>query len=378
MAYYLEAYLVEEDLGESLGTAEFSGLEEALDIPMYEVVRQSLGPEYRNFSDLEIHALLENILGSMSPEEVEGFWDTVKSAGQAALGVAKQVAPTVLPIAGGAVGTLIGGPVGTAIGSKLGQMGAQLLTKPQAPGVSAAAIPPVAAPGAPPQPPSAAAPAVAPVPAGGTTATAQLMALLQNPALLKSLLGQLLGGAGESAVLVGPRATPIPFGAMMNALESLAAQAALEAAEAYEDDSEAVRHCPSICRRRYLTARDRQKWCRSCPALRIRRVPPRRPVVRPVVPSMAEPGERPSGYGEEPYAEEPYGGEPYGEEPSGGEERFKAMSYLQDESGNFIVDPANPDERAQRVLELLQEAVEAYVPESYDPVTEWLIEAEML
>ena len=54
------------------------------------------------------------------------------------------------------------------------------------------------------------------------------------------------------------------------------------------------------------------------------------------------------------------------------------MGYLQDESGNFVVDPANPDERAQRVLELLNEAGEAQVTEDYDPVTEWLIEAELL
>ena len=61
---------------------------------------------------------------------------------------------------------------------------------------------------------------------------------------------------------------------------------------------------------------------------------------------MAEPGERPPGYGEEPYGGEPYGEEPYGEEPYGDEESVEAMGYLQDESGNFVVDPANPDERA--------------------------------
>ena len=89
------------------------------------------------------------------------------------------------------------------------------------------------------------------------------MALLTNPDLLKSLLGQVLGGAGESTVLVGPRATPIPFGAMMNALESLAAQAAIEAAETSEDedDTEAVRHCPRTCSRRKMSARARQR-CR--------------------------------------------------------------------------------------------------------------------
>ena len=85
-----------------------------------------------------------------------------------------------------------------------------------------------------------------------------------------------------------------------------------------------------------------------------------------------------TGLWEEPYGGEPLGEEPYGEEPYGDEESFEAMGYLQDESGNFVVDPANPDERAQRVLELLNEAGEAQVTEDYDPVTEWLIEAELL
>ena len=124
---------------------------------------------------------------------------------------------------------------------------------------------------------------------------AQLISLIKNPDLLKSLLGQLLGGAGESTARVGPQATPISFGAMMNALESLAAQAAIEAAEA-----------------------------------------------------------------------------------SGDEASVEAMGYLQDESGNSLVDPANPDERAQRVLALLNEARGTPAPEPYDPVTGWLIEANLL
>ncbi len=320
--------------------------------------------EYSNLADAEIEALLRRVLGRMSPEEVEGFWDTLK-------GVAKQVAPTILPMAGGAVGTLFGGPVGTALGSKLGQMGAQFISGPQKQ---------PAPPGPAPILPVPQAPVAAPVPPGGTSAAAQLMALLKNPDLLKSLLGQVLGGAGESTVLVGPRATPIPFGAMMNALESLAAQAAIEAAEAIEDedDTEAVRHCPRTCSRRKMSARARQQCRRLCPVRRIRRVPPGRPVVNPAQRPMEEPGERPPGYGEEPYGGEPLGEDPYGEEPYGDEESFEAMSYLQDESGNFIVDPANPDERAQLVLELLREGSEAYVTEGYDPVAEWLIEAELL
>ena len=288
MAYYLEGYIAEGDFEAPFGTARASG--------MYNSLREILKPEYRNLSDADLQILLQQVLGGMSPEEVEGFWDTLKDVGKAALGVAKQVAPTLLPMAGGALGTLVGGPVGTAIGSKLGQMGAQLLA-PQKPGAPQAAPSAAVAPGAIPQPAVAPAPpaAAAPVPPGGSSATAQLMALLKNPDLLKSLLGQLLGGAGESTVEVGPGATPIPFVAMMNTLESLAAQAAIEAADTMGDD-----------------------------------------------------------------------------------QSVESMGYLQDGTGNFVVDPANPDERAQRVLTLLNEAAPDYGPEPYDPVTEWLIEAELL
>ena len=99
----------------------------------------------------------------MSPEEVEGFWDTLK-------GVAKQVAPTILPMAGGAVGTLFGGPVGTALGSKLGQMGAQFISGPQKQ---------PAPPGPAPTRPVPQTPAAAPVPPGGTSRRPSLWPCLQ-------------------------------------------------------------------------------------------------------------------------------------------------------------------------------------------------------
>lgn len=290
---YLEAFVVEGDFEAPFETTRASS-NRPVNFSVYNSLREVLKPEYRNLSDRELRTLLQQVLGNMSPEEVEGFWDTLKDVGQAALGVAKQVAPAILPAAGGALGTLVGGPVGTAIGTKIGQMGAQMLAnQPSAP---AAAPPPPPVPGAisASQPAAAAQapPGAAPIPAGSSSATAQLLALLKNPDLLKSLLGQLLGGAGESTVFLGPRATPIPFGAMMNAVESLAAHAALEAAG---------------------------DW---------------------------------------------------GEEASTG--------YLQDDSGNFLADPANPDERAQRVLELLNEAASDYGTEPFDRVTQWLIEAELL
>lgn len=277
MSVYLEAYL----------SQDFAQPFEAADLSPYDMVRHVLKPEYTRLSDAEIDELLRSILGRLSSGEVEGFWDTLRSVGKSIAGVAQQVAPAVLPIAGGAVGSLMGGPVGTAIGSQLGQMGTQLISGSQRPST----VPPRPSPTSTVPP----APGAAPLPPEATSAAAQLISLIQNPALLQSLLSQVLGGAGKATVQAGPNATPIPVAGVLNALEFLAAQAASEAA--YDQ---------------------------------------------------------------------------------GEEESLESAGYLQDGSGNFLVDPANPDERAQRVLALLQESGTAYAPQSYDPVTEWLIEADLL
>jgi hypothetical protein len=306
MAEYLKAYVVE-------GLEQPIGIREKIYFPLYDsstydAIRQVLRPEYRNLSDAEIDALLQRILRRMSPAEVEGFWDTVKD-----------VAGQLLPVAGAAVGTYFGGPAGTAIGAQLGQTGAQLIrpqkpaTRAPAPAAPAAApagaaapaeappgvAAPEPAPAAPAAPPPTAAPAAAPIPPGGTSAVAQLMSLIQNPAFLKSLLSQVLGPGGQPTVPVGSQGTPVSFGPVLNALTSLAGKAAEEAAEAYP-----------------------------------------------------------------------------------GAESVEATAYLVDPSGNFLVDPADPDARAQRLLELLQEDYQtgAYEPGrgAFDPVTEWLIEANLV
>jgi hypothetical protein len=295
MAYYLEAYLTEEDADNSSGTANFSGIGDRVPLPTYDSIRQLLKPENSNLSDAEIDALLRPILGRMSPEEVEGFWDTVKSVAGQVGGVLKQAAPVLLPAAGAALGTVIGGPAGMAIGGQLGQLGAKFVAGPQpstsSGGTAAQPAAPQSAPGAP--------AAAAPIPAGGTSALGQLMALIQNPALLKSLLGQVLGQAGQQTVPAGSQGTQLSFPALMNALSSLAGKAAQEAAEAY----------PEV-------------------------------------------------------------------------ESVEATGYLIDPSGNFLVDPADPDARAQRVMELLREdyLAKSYKPAggAYDPLTEWLIDANLV
>jgi hypothetical protein len=58
------------------------------------------------------------------------------------------------------------------------------------------------------------------------------MWLLQHPALLQSILGQILGQAGQGSVPVGSHGAAAPFGAFMNTLSVVANKAAAEAESA--------------------------------------------------------------------------------------------------------------------------------------------------
>lgn len=211
------------------GLADSSDWQEAysLGVTYHDAVRAVIGPEGATLTDDDIDELLREVTGALSPMEAESFW---KSLGKAAKSVGKfaaGIAPTVLPIVGGAVGTFVGGPAGTALGAALGQAAGgaigQLAAK--SPSVPRPPARPQQAPRMPAQGVGQARPVTA-VPAGGSSATAQLASLLQNPALIQSLLGALLGGGG--AVKVGESQVEVPFGAFMNTLECLAAEAAEE------------------------------------------------------------------------------------------------------------------------------------------------------
>jgi len=71
---------------------------------------------------------LEQFLGDFIKKAGRAIGGFVKSpVGQAIGGVLKSAAKVALPIAGGALGTLVGGPLGTTIGSSLGSMAGQAL-----------------------------------------------------------------------------------------------------------------------------------------------------------------------------------------------------------------------------------------------------------
>ncbi len=213
--------------------------DEPLELDFHEGLRATLSEDWRNASSEQIDAMLESVTRGMTIAEAESFWNSVAKIGRQVAPVAGQVLGVAAPLIGGA----IGGPAGAAIGNVAGRYAGQALGSlgapasrpftPVAPSASAQGMQPAPAPIAPP-------PATAPPPStalpGGSSATAQLLSFLQNPQLIRSILGQLMGSAGQSTQPVGASGSGAPFGAFMNALGVLANQAAAAAAE--DDSSE--------------------------------------------------------------------------------------------------------------------------------------------
>jgi len=173
----------------------------------YPGLREVLAPPYRNLPAENIEALFESY--DLSAEDIEGFFDFLKDAGKAIVGVA----PSILPVAGTVLGTAFGGPAGAALGGTLGKLAGGAISKATAPRPSSA---PRAAPG--PQTPQP--------PPGASPAAGQLMQTMFRPETLQALMSMLMGQLGRSNVKVG--STPVPVGAFTNLLGVLANQAQAE------------------------------------------------------------------------------------------------------------------------------------------------------
>ena len=216
-----------------------------------EVLRDALQDDFSEASPEEMDDALGEVLESMSPAESFNFAKALKQiergAGQALSDpVFGQVVRTALPIAAGAVGTVIGGPVGTALGTSLGTAAAGAL-----PG-GAPARPAVPTPG--PAPPAV---------AGGSAAAAQGLVLTQQPDVLKGLLALAMGQQGKKSV----NGVPVP--AIMSMLSSVFGQAAADADELmYLDEEDAdtdgealpVDSAPSSGRSLYTTLMDVENY----------------------------------------------------------------------------------------------------------------------
>lgn len=173
--------------------------DESLDDP-YPRLRDALADQYADAEPEEIEDLLAGV--GLSAPAVEF---SLASIGKAAA----KLAPTVLPIAGTAVGTVFGGPVGAALGGALGQAAGGA--------IGAATAPRRPAPGA----PARGAPA-----RGGSPSAAALLQIVQRPEVLKALLAMALGRAGNPTVPVG--GAQAPAGAFGNLIGSLAGRALTE------------------------------------------------------------------------------------------------------------------------------------------------------
>ena len=159
------------------------------DVDLAEVLRDALADEYAEASLDELDDALDQMFESLSPAEAFNIGKALTQIGQSGL-----------PLAGGAVGTLVGGPVvGTTIGKSLGTAAAKAL-----PGSR-----PKSSPAGP--------------PTGGSPAAAQALALTQQPQVLQSLLALALGRHGRKSV------NGVPVGAVMNMLGSVFGQAAADA-----------------------------------------------------------------------------------------------------------------------------------------------------
>ena len=197
-----------------------------------EGLQMLLGPEFRNMAPEEFEELMLERAAEMSPEEAEAyaefFGKIFRAAKKGLSKVGKWVkknAGKVGATVGGAVGSIIAPGVGTSVGAwlgnKLGKFAANKSIKGLKKGFKAAkkfikkrrkqARRSTKA---------------------SNKAAQQLMALLNNPRLLQSLLAQVTGGKrAESSVtlMVDGEPKEATFGAFMNALSHLAQKAAAEA-----------------------------------------------------------------------------------------------------------------------------------------------------
>ncbi|MEM7292040.1 MAG: hypothetical protein AAF420_01435 [Pseudomonadota bacterium] len=181
--------------------------------------RQILSPDLAEANRWEIEAGFASVLNEMDPTEGLNFKKALKKiakAGNKALKspVTGQIAQTVLPSTGAAIGTIYGGPSGTAIGAKLGQAAGSAIAKQS-------------------QPKPKRVKGRAKKASAGSQSANQLLQLTQNPDVLKALMSLALGSSGVSQVKSGTQGTNIPVTDIAKLLSSLAKKASADAEALY-------------------------------------------------------------------------------------------------------------------------------------------------
>ena len=179
---------------------------------VYDGIRELLAPQYADLPADQLDARLGAILGEMSPDDLENFWQSVKKFGKRAMPVLQRALPVVqaaLPLVGGPLGGLAAGALGA---------------------IQSATRRPVRTTHVPAPPVGGGIPMPEPVPpptaGGGSPAAAQLLQLINRPEVQQALLAMIMGPAGTRNVSAGD--TPVPVAAVANTLGVLANQAAAE------------------------------------------------------------------------------------------------------------------------------------------------------
>ena len=198
-------------------------------------LRLVLSDDYADVSDAEMADALEDVMNAMSAAEAFNFGAALNQIARGAGQVladpnVASIARTALPIAGGALGTVLGGPIGTALGGQLGTIAANALPAGRPvprPVVARTVTAGVAVPGAPvPFVPGAGSlgPAASAV-AGGSAAAAQGLVLAGHPLMQQALASAAFGQHGQQQV------GGIPVAQLLGLLGRVVGQAAAEADE---------------------------------------------------------------------------------------------------------------------------------------------------
>lgn len=211
---------------------------EGADDDLAPVLGEVLDERYLAETGESLDDALADLLANASPSEAFSIGKALQQIQRGAGAIladpaVAQVARSALPLAGGALGTVVGGPVGTAVGTSLGSAAARALP----PGaVTPRGAQSAAAPGA--GGSVGAAPAVPAAATGAGTTVAprwgqRALAATQQSDVLRHVLAAALGPAGQRTV------NGVPVASVLAMLSSVFGRAAAEADElAYLDDAE--------------------------------------------------------------------------------------------------------------------------------------------
>lgn len=181
----------------------------------YPTLRSHLHPNLAELSDERIDSLLKT--RNIDAEALEGFLDDLGKFASSAGKAIVNAAPSILPVAGGVIGTAFGGPVGAMLGQNLGSLAGGAIGSASGQPASSAGAAGGGGLGS----------GLGGILGGGRSpAAGQLLQTLLNPATIRAVSSMALGSLGRPNISVG--GTSVPVGAFTNLLGTLAGRAEAE------------------------------------------------------------------------------------------------------------------------------------------------------